>query len=438
MKIFGFKGGIHPPENKIQTENKAIENVVAPKMLYIPLLQNIGVPCTPLVKVGDSVLKGQKIADTDAFVSSPIHASVSGTVKKIEEMIYPLMGKVMGIVVENDEKDEWAELSKIEKWESASKEELLSMIRDKGIVGLGGAGFPTQIKLNPPADNPIDILIINGAECEPYLSSDNRVMIEESEKIIGGIKIMKKILNPKDTYIGIEDNKPVAIETMKNAVKGTDIQVVALKTQYPQGAEKQLIKAVVNREVPPGKLPCSIGVVVNNSTTAAAVYEGIVEGKPLISKVVTVTGGAVKDPKNLRVPIGMTFGEILAMCQFKRNEAEKIVMGGPMMGTAQYTEDVPVIKGVSGILGLTKKEINDYRSRQCIVCGKCVSACPLGLVPLMFARLGEHMAWEQMNEYNVMDCMQCGSCQYICPSNRPLTESITLGKAKIRMQQQKK
>ena len=437
MRIFGFNGGVHPPENKTQTEHKAIEEVVMPKMVYIPLLQNIGAISKPLVKIGERVLKGQKIGDTEAFISSPIHSSISGIVKKIDELDYPLLGKVNTIVIENDEKNEWCELSKIENWENVSKNELINLIREKGIVGLGGAAFPTQVKLNPPKDVKIDVLIINGAECEPYLSSDNRIMIEESNKIIQGIKIIKKILEPQEIYIGIEDNKPEAIAAMQLAAQGTGIEVVILKTRYPQGAEKQLIKAIINREVPPGKLPSSVGVVVNNSTTAAAIYEGIVEGKPLISKVITVTGKGINNPKNLRVPIGMKFGEILEICDYNKDITEKIVMGGPMMGIAQYTEEVPVIKGVSGILALTKQEINDYKMRPCILCGKCVSVCPLGLVPLMFGRLGAYQEWDKMEEYRVMDCMQCGSCQYICPSNRPLTESIVLGKTKIRAKMSK-
>lgn len=432
MKFFGFKGGVHPPENKIQTENQGIEPMKAPKLVYISLLQHIGTPLEPLVAVGDKVLKGEKIADINAFLSSPVHASVSGTVKSIEEYPYPLMGRVKTVVIENDGEEQWAELEKISDWEKASKDELLKQIREKGIVGLGGAAFPTQIKLNPPADVKIDTLLLNGAECEPYLNSDNRVMIEESSKIVEGIKIMKHILGVSTAIIGIEDNKPEAIATMTKACEGTGIQVVSLKTMYPQGGEKALIKSILNREVPTGKLPSAVGVVVNNTTTAAAIYDAVVNGIPLIEKVVTVSGKAVAAPKNLKVAIGTQFGELLRYCGYEEEKVDKIVMGGPMMGASQYTVDVPVIKGTSGILALTMGETNQCKPKACIGCGKCIDACPMGLEPVMYARLGAFQQWEKMAEHNLMDCIECGSCAYICPSNRPLTEAIKIGKAKLR------
>ncbi|MEF9933319.1 MAG: electron transport complex subunit RsxC [Cetobacterium sp.] len=432
MKFFGFKGGVHPPENKIQTENKTIENLNAPKLVYISLLQHIGSTLEPLVAVGDRVLKGQKIADISAFLSSPVHASVSGIVKQIEEYPFPLMGKVKTIVIENDGADEWVELEKIENWGGATKEELLAQIREKGIVGLGGACFPTHIKLNPPKDVTVDTLLLNGAECEPYLNSDNRVMLEEPEKVVEGIKIMQHILGVKSAIIGIEDNKTAAIASMKKACEGTDIKVMSLKTMYPQGGEKSLIKAILNREVPCGKLPFSVGVIVDNTTTAAAIYDAVVNGIPLIEKVVTVTGKAIKEPKNLRVAIGTQISELLNNCGYEESMVEKIVVGGPMMGAAQFTLDVPVIKGTSGLLALTSTETNGCKPKACIGCGKCIDACPMGLQPIMYARLGEFQQWEEMAEYNLMDCIECGSCSYICPSNRPLTEAIKIGKAKLR------
>lgn len=432
MNLFTFKGGVHPPENKLQTENLKTEVFKASKMLYVPMLQHIGAPLEPTVKVGERVLKGQKIGDSEAFVSSPVHSPVSGTVKKIDIMPFPLSGKVTTIVIENDEQEEWAELTKLENWESATNEELLKMVREKGIVGIGGACFPTHIKLNPPKDVKIDTLLLNGAECEPYLNSDNRLMLEEPHKIIEGIKIIMKLLNVENAHIGIEDNKPEAIASMQKACEGTKIKVATLKTQYPQGGEKQLIKAILDRDVPSGGLPSAVGVVVQNTGTASALYEGLVEGVPIIEKIVTVSGLAVGKPMNLKVRVGTMFNEILDYTETNRENIDKLVMGGPMMGMAQPSEIVPVIKGTSGLLALTKEETNPYKPKSCIVCGKCIKACPMKLLPNMYAKLARFKNWEEMGEYNLMDCIECGSCSYICPANRPLTEAIKIGKAKLR------
>ncbi len=432
MNLFTFRGGVHPPENKLQTENLATEVFGASKMLYVPMLQHIGAPLEPTVKIGEKVLKGQKIGDSEAFVSSPVHSPVSGTVKKIEVMPFPLSGKVTTVVIENDEQEEWAELTKLENWEAASNEEILAMVREKGIVGIGGACFPTHIKLNPPKDVKIDTLLLNGAECEPYLNSDNRLMLEEPHKIIEGIKIIMKVLGVEKAHIGIEDNKPEAIASMRKACEGTKIEVAMLKTQYPQGGEKQLIKAVLDRDVPSGGLPSAVGVVVQNTGTAAAIYEGLVEGTPIIEKIVTVSGLAVGKPMNLKVKIGTMFNEILDHAKTNRDEIEKLVMGGPMMGMAQPSETVPVIKGTSGLLALTKEETNPYKPKSCIVCGKCIKACPMDLLPNMYAKLARFKRWEEMGDFHLMDCIECGSCSYICPANRPLTEAIKIGKAKLR------
>lgn len=433
MKIFGFKGGVHPADNKSQTENMQTERISMPKMLYIPLIQHIGTPLEPVVAIGEKVLKGQKIGDSKAFLTSPIHSSTSGVVKKIENYDFPLMGKTRTVFIEPDGEEAWCELFPIKTWENATKEELLEKIRECGIVGIGGASFPTHIKLNPPADAKIDTLLLNAAECEPYLNSDNRLLIENTEKVIMGIKILKKILSVENVVIGIEDNKKEAIGKLELALKGTGINLVVLKTLYPQGGEKQLIKAALGREVPSGKLPLNVGVVVQNTGTAAAVFSAIVEGKPLIEKVVTVSGLAVEKPKNLIALIGTPISHLLDTCEANKEVIDRLIMGGPMMGMAQYTSDVPVIKGTSGVLGLTKKETNRCKPRPCIGCGKCVDACPMGLMPIMYARLGEFNLWEEFKTYNIMDCIECGSCAYICPSNRPLTESIKLGKAKVRM-----
>ena len=402
MTFFGFRGGVHPPENKIQTEHLPIEKLESPDEIFVPLLQHIGVPLNPLVNVGDRVLKGQKIADAEDL-AVPIHSPVSGTVTKIESRVFPLTGKVMTVFIENDKKEEWAELTKIENWEEADKKALLDIIREKGIVGIGGATFPTHVKLNPPPNTKLDSLILNGAECEPYLNSDNRLMLENPKSIVEGIKIIKKILNVPDVYVGIEDNKPEAIESMRS-----------------------------------GQLPSAVGVVVQNTGTAAAIYEAVVNGKPLIEKIVTVSGKAIKNPKNLKIAIGTPFSYILDYCGVDREKMERLVMGGPMMGLAQMTEDATVIKGTSGLLALTTEEMRPYKTKSCISCSKCVSACPMGLEPLMFDRLAANKQYDEMAEYNLMDCIECGSCNYICPANRPLAEAIKTGKSKLRAKAKKK
>lgn len=432
MKFFGFKGGVHPNDNKKRTENMATEKISMPKMLYIPLLQHIGSPLEPLVKVGDKVLKGQKIADSEGFMTAPIHASTSGTVKKIDLHDFTLMGRVKTIFLEPDGEEIWCELSPLIDYKTATKEDLLKQIRECGVVGLGGASFPTHIKLNPPAGSQIDTLLLNGAECEPYLNSDNRMMLENPEKIIKGIEILKYILGVKKAIIGIEDNKLESIEILKRHLGDTGIEIAPLKTMYPQGGEKQLIKAILNREVPSGKLPLNVGVVVQNTGTAAAIYDAVVHGKPVIEKIVTVSGMAVKNAKNLLVPIGTQISNLLDYCETDREIIDKLVVGGPMMGMAQYTPDVPVIKGTSGVLALTTAETNPYKPRPCIACGKCVDVCPMSLVPALYVRLGASGMWEEMRDSNVMDCIECGCCAYICPANRPLTECIKLGKASLR------
>ena len=386
MTFFGFRG----------------EKLESPDEIFVPLLQHIGVPLNPLVNVGDRVLKGQKIADAEGL-AVPIHSPVSGTVTKIESRVFPLTGKVMTVFIENDKKEEWAELTKIENWEEADKKALLDIIREKGIVGIGGATFPTHVKLNPPPNTKLDSLILNGAECEPYLNSDNRLMLENPKSIVEGIKIIKKILNVPDVYVGIEDNKPEAIESMRS-----------------------------------GQLPSAVGVVVQNTGTAAAIYEAVVNGKPLIEKIVTVSGKAIKNPKNLKIAIGTPFSYILDYCGVDREKMERLVMGGPMMGLAQMTEDATVIKGTSGLLALTTEEMRPYKTKSCISCSKCVSACPMGLEPLMFDRLAANKQYDEMAEYNLMDCIECGSCNYICPANRPLAEAIKTGKSKLRAKAKKK
>lgn len=433
MNTFKFKGGIHPPENKLLTENLLIENFSSPRYVYIPLLQHIGSVCEAIVKVGDRVLKGQKIGESSGTMSVPVHSSISGKVVKIEILPFTLRGKVNTVVIENDFMNESINFEGIENYTQKSKEELLNRIKELGVVGLGGALFPTHIKLNPPKDKLIESLLINASECEPYLNSDNRISIEKAQEIIEGIRIAMHILEVPQAFIGIEDNKKEAIEALKKVLLNiNDIKLAVLETKYPQGGEKQLIKAICNKVIPSGKLPMDIGVVVINVTTAYWIYNSIVRGYPLIEEVITVSGKAVKNPKNYRVPIGTHIKDILEEVGLDRNSMDKLLTGGPMMGISQHTEEVPVIKGTSGILALTQEETNPYKSKACISCGKCVDVCPMGLSPLMYAKFAQFEKWEEFKEYNLMECIECGSCQYVCPAKRPLTEGIRIGKAKLR------
>ena len=433
MKLFSFKGGVHPPERKEETLYKEIEKVSEPEKVYIPMLQHIGTIVEPIVNIGDYVKRGQKIADANALMAVPIHSSVSGKIIGIENMPFPLSGTVKTIIIENDLKNEEKFYGKIENYKEFNSEELLKEIRDRGIVGQGGAAFPTHIKLNSPKNYIIDTLLLNGAECEPYLNTDNRVMVEYGEKIVEGIKIALYILNINKAIIAIEDNKKEAIENLKKITKNYEnIDIAIVKTKYPQGGEKQLIKAVINRVVPSKKLPAEIGVIVLNVQTAKAIYEEIVEGKPLIDRILTVGGKGLLKQTNFEVKIGTPFNKILLECGYNSEVTEKLIMGGPMMGVAQYSEDVPVIKGTSGILALTNEEIRPYEPKNCIKCGRCIEVCPMNLVPLLFANLAEDSEWEKIENNNIFDCIECGTCAYICPANRPLTEAIKIGKAKIR------
>ena len=442
MELRTFKGGIHPPHNKRYTEAKAVERAESPKIVSIPLQQHIGAPCQPLVQAGDIVKVGQKIGDSEAFVSAPVHSSVSGTVKQIVEKETPT-GQALCVVIESDGNNEIDESVKPKPdIETLSKDEILKIIREAGITGMGGATFPTHVKLSPPPDKEIDAFILNGAECEPYLTSDHRLMLENPEMIVYGMKAMMKAVNVKTGYIGIESNKPDAIKAMEDAVKDEEgISVVPLKVKYPQGAEKQLIYACTKREVPSGKLPMEVNVVVNNVGTAAAVGEAFVKGMPLIERIVTITGGGVNEPKNLIVKIGTSFKEVIDQCGGYNGEIGKLIMGGPMMGLAQFTDEVPCTKGTSGILVFTQEEASLPQPQNCIRCGKCVEICPMGLLPVTISAYSLKYMWDKAEEINALDCIECGSCSFVCPSKRPLLESIRVAKSEInarkRKQQQK-
>ena len=434
MKLLTFKGGIHPPYRKEYTEKKALERAKSPKVVYIPLQQHIGASATPIVKVGDEVKLGQKIGEKQGFVSSNVHSSVSGKVIGIEE--HELSGgRGLCIVVENDFKEELHESVKPKgNLENLSKEDIISIITEAGIVGMGGGTFPTHIKTSPPSDKQIDAVILNGAECEPYLTADHRLMLENPEDVVFGLKILMKSLNVSKGYIGIEVNKLDALESIKKeAQKYSDIQVIPLKVKYPQGAEKQLIYACTGKEVPSGGLPMDVGVVVNNVATAAQIAQTIKTGMPLVERITTVTGSCIKEPKNLIVKVGTLVFEVIQQCGGIKEDKNlgKVVIGGPMTGIAQYTMDIPVNKGESGILLLDEKESHKQKPQNCIRCGKCVDVCPAFLQPLYISAYSLKNDFESCEKYRVLDCIECGSCSFVCPSARPLLQSCINAKREI-------
>lgn len=423
---YTFRGGVHPLGNKGQVEDKRTERFCVVKEVSVPMKQSIGAELEPVVRVGESVKAGQKLGESSSLMSVPVHSPISGKVKGIKEIT-----GIKSVIIESDGKDEKFYYKPIEDYKSLSKEELLKVIRERGIVGLGGATFPTHIKLNPPKG--IDTLIINGAECEPYLNNDNRLMQENPQDIIEGIKMAMHIVNAERAMIGIEENKPKAIEAMRKCIgKGSGVGVEVLKTKYPQGGEKQLIKALTKRTVPSQKLPSEVGVVVLNVHTVMSLYNGVVKGMPLTERLITVAGKGIANPRNLWVPIGTSFIEVLNYCGYNKSITEKLVLGGPLMGIAQESEDSVVVKGTTGLLALTEGEIRPEKREECISCAKCIDVCPMKLMPVIFERNYNKGKIEKNMEYNVMDCIECGACTFICPANRPLNKAIRLSKEKIR------
>ena len=432
-KLFTFKGGVHPPTNKTITQNVPIENAVDPETVVIPLSQHIGAPCDPLVAVGDKVKVGQKIGESKAFVSVPVHSSVSGTVKKIEQHYVPGGSKVNCIVIESDGKyDVHESVQPKGEVENLTKEEILSIIKEAGMAGMGGATFPTHVKLSPPKDKTIDVLIVNGAECEPYLTADHRIMLEKPDLVLLGTKAIMKALGVNKCYIAIEKNKPDAIKILqKETANEEGIEIIPLEVKYPQGDEKRIINAITGRVVPSGGLPMEVGCVVENVGTVATIGNVIKTGMPLIQRVVTVSGSAVRNPKNLYLRIGTSFKDAIEQCGGYKEELGKLISGGPMMGIAQFTDEVPVIKGSSGILAFSKKEADIPESSNCIMCGRCVEACPVNLMPYKISRYAIQKNFEAADEYHAADCIECGGCSYICPAKRPLKETISVSKKEI-------
>lgn len=433
LKPLTFKGGVHPPHNKHATEHIPVKKASVPEVVVIPLQQHIGAPCDPVVQVGDRVKLGQKIGEPKGFVSAPVHSSVSGKVIAIESRPHPGGGKVLSVVVQSDGLDTIDESIKPKgELDELTADDIKGVMKEAGLVGMGGAAFPTHVKFSPPPEKKIDTIILNGAECEPYLTADHRLMLERPEDVVFGLRAMMKAMGVEKGYIGIEDNKPDAIKAMVEAAEGQEgIEVVALKTKYPQGAEKQLINACTGREVPSGGLPMDCGVIVNNVGTAAALAKAIKTGMPLVERIVTITGSGVKEPQNLLVRIGTTFKDVIEQCGGLTGNIGKIVQGGPMMGIAQYTTEVPVVKGTSGILVLREEDLGILPPMPCIKCARCVDACPIGLLPTRLEGYAEKGMLQEAEEYNVLDCIECGSCSFICPAKRPLVERIRLAKAQI-------
>ena len=433
LKTF-VKGGIHPPENKL-SDKSAIRDLPLPKSVTIPLSQHLGSPSRPVVETGESVKTGQLIAKSEGYVSSNIHSSVSGKIAKIDAFVDSSGYKRKAILI-NVEGDEWIEDidrdRKLVKECSLSSDEIIKKITDSGIVGLGGATFPTHVKLNIPRGKKTEYLIINGVECEPYLTADHALMLEHGEELLVGVSILKKALKVKRALIGIENNKADAISHIRAIVKGYEgIDVYALRVKYPQGGEKQLIKALLNREVPSGGLPIDVGVVAFNVGTTLSVYEAVQKNKPLFERIVTLTGKSVKEPSNFRVRIGTPISMLIEEAGGLPEDTGKILYGGPMMGKALSDTSIPVTKGCSGITILPEPESLRKKIEPCIRCSKCVSVCPMGLEPYLLMGLSQKNLYERLESDKVLDCIECGSCSFICPSNRPLLDYIRLGKTAV-------
>ncbi len=428
------KGGVHPAENKFSAD-RTIEVLPIPETVTIPIAQHIGAPASVIVKKNDTVKVGDVIAKTGGFVSANIHSSVSGTVKKIDNVMDSTGYKRPSVIIEC-EGDEWNEhidrSPDLKKEIALSGKEIIDKINEAGIVGLGGATFPTHVKLSIPDGKKVDTLIINGVECEPYLTADHRLMLEKADEMMIGIQILMKALEVDRAIIGIENNKPDAIAHLENIAKNyRGIEVAALKVKYPQGGEKQLIKALLNREVPSGGLPLDVGTVVQNVGTAFAVYEAVQKNKPLIERVVTVTGEEAAKPGNFMVRIGTPVEKLIEAAGGLSEATGKIINGGPMMGKALNAVDVPVVKGTSGILLFPEEKAHRAKPVQCIRCAKCVSVCPMALEPYLLIKLTQLEKYDKVEENAVLDCIECGSCSFTCPAKLPLLDYIRLGKSKV-------
>ena len=431
------RGGVHPDDGKIYAKDKAIETPAIPDQVVIPMSQHFGAPCTPTVKVGDHVKKGQLIGTSDAFLHADIHASISGDVVKVAPMPHNMMVKCMAVVIKSDGKDEWADgIPQERDWTKLESKEIIELIKKAGVVGCGGATFPAHVKFTP--NKPVDTFIVNGAECEPYLTCDYRAMVEDEyvQKLVTGVQIIMKALGVHQGYIGIEDNKPEAIAKLTEAFKDIpEVTVQPCVTKYPQGAEKMMIETMTGRQVEPGGLPMNVCCVVSNVGTVIAVTDAVCHGIPFISRLTTVTGDCIKEPKNLNLRIGTLFQEVIDYCGGFSQTPDRVIGGGPMMGLAQYQLDVPITKGASGILALSPEKCQVGEESPCIRCGRCVEACPMGLIPSQLSIFSSCQAWDKCMEYGVMNCVECGSCVYTCPAKRNIVQYIRNAKAQCKAMQ---
>ena len=439
MGISTFKGGVHPYDGKDLAKDQPIRRIKPKEILVYPLSQHIGAPASPIVAVGDTVLRGQKIAEAGGFVSAPVFASVSGTVKAIEPRHVATGDLVNSIIIENDGEMKETDFHGVEDVAGLSKEQIIEKVKEAGVVGMGGAGFPTHVKLSPKEPDKIEFIIANCAECEPYLTADYRRMLENPEELIGGMKIVLRLFDHAKGILGVEDNKPDCIQKLKELTKDEErIEVMPLKTKYPQGGERQLIYATTGRSINSKMLPADAGCIVDNVETLVAINRAVKEGKPVMDRIFTVTGDAVANPGNFEYCIGMSYAEILEEAGGFKEDPEKMISGGPMTGFAVFSLEIPTTKTSSSLLCFKKDDVSASEVTACINCGRCVSVCPEQIVPSRLAKMSQFHDSESFEKWNGMECIECGSCSYICPAKRPLAQYIKTMKKQILAERRKK